>query len=68
MYAKQFGIDKSEGIVKTFFSNDWIHSIFINQYASKTSQKIAQALITSQITFSAIALAYFQGSEVCTVK
>lgn len=33
MNKKNFGIDKKESILTTFFTNDWSHSILANVHA-----------------------------------
>jgi len=58
--ARHFGIDKNEGIVKTFMSNDWMHGIFVNDHAADQKLKtIATLIIGSEILTSATALLYF---------
>ena len=64
MYARQFGISKSQGLAKTAFTQDWTHSIFCNPHVPAKYQTKAQALISSEIVLSASALMYFQYSQV----
>lgn len=59
MHSRQFGINYQDGLVKTAFMNDWMHSIFHNRHAPIAVQKRAQNLIGSQIVMSLIGLAYF---------
>jgi len=63
MHAKSFNINKKEGFLQTFFSKDWVHSIFVNQYAERMSQKIALYLIGAQIFMSIATTLYFQGIQ-----
>jgi len=64
MYARQFGISKANGIAKTFFTQDWTHSIFCNPHVPAKYQAKAQNLLASEIAVSAGALMYFQYSQV----
>ena len=60
MYAKQFGITKSDGALQTFLTNDWIHSIFQNQHAPSEYKLKAKILLFAQIKASACGVFYFQ--------
>ena len=59
--ARHFGIDKNEGIVKTFMSNDWMHGILVNHpHASDEKIKaIATFILGGEILISGTALMYF---------
>lgn len=64
MYAKQFGITKSDGQLQTFLFNDWIHSIFYNQHAPSDYKLKAKIILFAEIKSSLVAFFYFSGSDV----
>lgn len=57
MSGKQ-GKDKKEGFWQTFFTNDWQHSIFVNNFASNTLVRRARTLIGGEIAVSGAAVLY----------
>lgn len=61
--ARHFGIDKSEGCLKTFLSNDWMHGVLVNHHFDERIKTIATLIIGSQITLSAGALMYHQSQN-----
>lgn len=62
--ARHFGIDKSEGCLKTFLSNDWMHGVLVNHHFDERIKTIATLIIGSQILLSAGALMYHQSQNV----
>ena len=62
--ARHFGIDKSEGLAKTFMSNDWMHGIFVKEPSDEKIKVIASLIIGSEICLSAGTLVYFQSNNV----
>ena len=66
--ARHFGIDKNEGIVKTFMSNDWMHGILVNHVGDEKIKTIASLVIGSEILTSATALMYFQSNNVSKTR
>ena len=65
--ARHFGIDKSDGLAKTFMSNDWMHGIFVKEPSDKKIKVIASLIIGSEICLSAGALIYYQARNVNTL-
>lgn len=65
--ARQFGIDKNDGLGKTLMSNDWMHGIFVNPIHDQKIKMIATLIVGSQLVISGIALMYFQNSNVSTL-
>ena len=60
----QFGINKNDDLLKTFFSNDWQHSILLpaeSDQVHRAFQSKAKAIIVSQVTLSVAALILSQG-------
>ena len=66
--ARHFGIDKKEGFVKTFMSNDWMHGILVNHHGDEKIRTIATLIIGSEILISGSSLIYFQSHNVSTIK
>ena len=62
--ARKFGIDKREGLLVTFFTNDWMHCIFENPASGQNLKKLASCIIAAEMTLATIALMYYQSSEV----
>ena len=62
--ARHFGIDKTDGLAKTFMSNDWMHGIFVNEPSDDKIKAIAALIIGSEICLSAGMLIYFQSNNV----
>ena len=62
--ARQFGIDKSEGCLKTFMSNDWMHGVLVNPQLDEKIKTIASLIIGSEIVLSAGTLMYHQQQNV----
>ena len=62
--ARHFGIDKNDGLVKTFMSNDWMHGIFVNAHSDDKIKVLASLIIGSEITVSTGAVMYFQATNV----
>jgi len=62
--ARQFGIDKKEGLLKTFMSNDWMHGVLVNHQIDDSIKTMASLILGAQITISAIATLYFQSRNV----
>lgn len=61
--ARQFGIDKNEGCLKTFMSNDWMHGVLVNHQLDEKIKTIATLIIGSELVISATALMYFQSQN-----
>ena len=57
--ARQFGIERKEGLLKTFMSNDWMHGILVNRVGDEKIKTIASLIIGSEILTSATSLMYF---------
>lgn len=64
MHAGAFGIKKREGLAKTFFTRDWMHSILQNKKASKSQENFAKSLLKCEIGASTMALMISQGGNV----
>lgn len=58
--ARQFGIDKHEGCLKTFMSNDWMHGVLVNHQLDDKIKTIASLILGSELTISTMALMYYQ--------
>ena len=58
-----FGIKPNEGFAKTFFTNDWQHSIFTGE-APSYYKNASKFLIGSQIVSSIVVLALCQSTNV----
>ena len=66
--AKAHGIQRREGLLRTFFNNDWTHSILANQFAPEGSRNTAMLLIGGEVLASVAMVAWFQGSDVSSYK
>jgi len=61
--ARHFGIDKSDGLAKTFMSNDWMHGILVKEPSDEKIKVLASLIIGSEICLSAGSLLYFQANN-----
>ena len=62
--ARQFGIDKKEGLFKTFMSNDWMHGVLVNPQVDDKIRGLASLILGSQISISVVSIMYFQSQNV----
>jgi len=58
--ARHFGIDKKEGLLKTFMSNDWMHGVLVNHQVDDRIKTLASLILGAQISISAGATLYYQ--------
>ena len=62
--ARHFGIDKKEGLLKTFMSNDWMHGVLVNPQVDDKVKAITTLILGSEVLLSSAALIYFQSCNV----
>jgi hypothetical protein len=67
--ARHFGIDKKEGLLKTFMSNDWMHGVLVNPQVDDKVKAIASIILGSEVLLSSAALMYYQSrnNSSCTI-
>ena len=62
--ARQFGIDRKEGLLKTFMSNDWMHGVLVNYNVDHKVRAIASLILGAEILTTSIALMNFTSQDV----
>lgn len=67
LMKKNFGIELNEGLTKSFFTNDWMHSILVRDNAPKHFRNLAVLLIGAQLSVSSVALFYNQAHDVSII-
>lgn len=63
----QFGIPQEDGLLKTFFNNDWQHGILVQQKQDEVQiiyRNKARMMIISQLSLAVMALLSAQNSKV----
>lgn len=64
--ARQFGIDRKEGLLKTFMSNDWMHGVLVNYQVDHKVRALASLLLGAEILTTSVALMNFTSKDVST--
>jgi len=62
--ARQFGIDRKEGLLKTFMSNDWMHGVLVNYNVDHKVRSIARLLLGAEILSTSVALVNYTSKDV----
>jgi len=62
--ARQFGIDRKEGLLKTFMSNDWMHGVLVNYNVDHKVRSIARVLLGAEILSTSVALVNYTSKDV----
>ena len=62
--ARQFGIDRKEGQLKTFMSNDWMHGVLVNYNVDHKVRTIASLLLGAEILSTSVALVNYTAKDV----
>jgi len=67
--ARHFGINKADGLIKTFMSNDWMHGVLVKEPSDDKIKVLASLIIGSEICLSAGSLIYYQANNnsACTM-
>jgi len=61
--ARQFGIDRKEGQLKTFMSNDWMHGVLVNYNVDTKVRTIASLILGAEILSTSVALVNYTAKD-----